>query len=130
MEKCSNFAEVIWISADMLIPLRYLIAILVANQLVQSQVEKLNRNLDVILMYNTIRFVINLVNSFLKVNEVILLTHKEILPKNWYANTTGRLLLSRSKESTGQILILQVISESAHPFVLFELLENQSKSQL
>jgi hypothetical protein len=75
MEKCSNFAEVIWISADTLIPLRYLIAILVANQLVQSQVEKLNRNLDVILMYNTIRVVINLVNSFFKVNEVILLTH-------------------------------------------------------
>lgn len=75
MEKYSNFAEVIWISADMLIPLRYLIAIHVANQLVQSQVEKLNRNLDVILMYNTIRFVINLVNSFFKVNEVILLTH-------------------------------------------------------
>lgn len=114
----------------MLIPLRYLTAILVPNQLVQSQVEKLNRNLDVILMYNTIRFVINLVNSFLKVNEVILLTPKEILPKNWYANTTGRLLLYRSKESTRQILILQVISESAHPFVLFELLENQSKSQL
>jgi hypothetical protein len=59
----------------MLIPLRYLIAILVANQLVQSQVEKLNRNLDVILMYNTIRVVINLVNSFFKVNEAILLTH-------------------------------------------------------
>lgn len=75
MEKYSNFAEVIWISADMLIPLRYLIAFHVANQLVQSQVEKLNRNLDVILMYNTIRFVINLVNSFFKVNEVILLTH-------------------------------------------------------
>lgn len=75
MEKYSNFAEVIWISADMLIPLRYLIAIHVANQLDQSQVEKLNRNLDVILMYNTIRFVINLVNSFFKVNEVILLTH-------------------------------------------------------
>jgi hypothetical protein len=75
MEKCSNFAEVIWISADMLIPLRYLTAILVPNQLVQSQVEKLNRNLDVILMYNTIRVVINLVNSFFKVNEVILLTH-------------------------------------------------------
>jgi hypothetical protein len=86
----------------MLIPLRYLTAILVPNQLVQSQVEKLNRNLDVILMYNTIRFVINLVNSFLKVNEAILLTPKEILPKNWYANTTVRLLLYRSKESTAK----------------------------
>jgi len=86
----------------MLIPLRYLTAILVPNQLVQSQVEKLNRNLDVILMYNTIRFVINLVNSFLKVNEAILLTPKEILPKNWYVNTTGRLLLYRSKESTAK----------------------------